>query len=340
MPITHTALSQSPAVAIVVCTYNGSQYIESQIESLLAQSHEVSIHVSDDVSSDDTVAKVSNRMRSGIDTLHVNPDNTGFVRNFEQGLKRAVESQARYIALSDQDDIWDEQRIAAGMQAMSDLESIHGCDIPLLVHSDLKLIDKNGEQSHPSFLAYRKYRITSRRCLNTILGENGVMGNTVLMNRALAELCLPFPESLHVHDYWIALMAELFGHRVMLNKPLVNYRLHENNASNTAESMSRGLFASLGNINWRKLLTRDFKLPFKEDSRMLVLKEVLANADDFPALSEEQMHSVSLFVDYLDFSQPRLKSLAYLMTSGVARSGLRFRIRLIFAVLLTTRYAR
>ncbi|MFK8075422.1 MAG: glycosyltransferase family 2 protein [Granulosicoccus sp.] len=340
MPITHSSFSQSSAVAIVVCTYNGSQYIESQTESLLAQSHEVSIHVSDDVSNDETVAKVSNKLRSGIDTLHVNPNNIGFVRNFEQGLKRVVEAQAEYVALSDQDDIWDEQRIATGMQAMSDLESLHGHDVPLLVHSDLRLINTNAEQSHPSFLAYRKYRITSRRCLNIILGENGVMGNTVLMNRALAELCLPFPESLHVHDYWIALMAELFGYRAMVDKPLVNYRLHESNASNTAESMSRGLLACLGNIHWRKLLARDFKLPFKEDSRMQVLKEVLANPGYYPALSDEQMHSINLFVNYLDFSQPRFKSLGYLMTSGVARSSFRFRIRLIFAVLLTTRYAR
>ena len=310
------------------------------MESLLAQLHEVSIHVSDDVSSDETVAKVSNKLRDGIDTLHVNANNTGFVGNFEQGMKRSVEAEARYIALSDQDDIWETQRIAAGMQAMSDLESVHGSDVPLLVHSDLKLIDKNGEQSHPSFLAYRRYRITSRRCLNTILGENGVMGNTVLMNRALAELCLPFPESLHVHDYWIALMAELFGHRMVVDKPLVNYRLHENNASNTAESMSRGLLAGLANINWRKLLARDFKLPFKEDSRMQVLKELLANPHDYPSLSDEQQHRIKLFVDYLDFSQSRLKSLAYLMTSGVARSGLRYRIRLMFAVLLTTRYSR
>lgn len=310
------------------------------MESLLAQSHEVSIHVSDDVSNDETIARVSNRLRDGIDTLHVNANNTGFVRNFAQGLKRAVEAQAQYIALSDQDDIWEEHRVAAGMQAMSDLECLHGSDAPLLVHSDLKLIDSNAKQSHPSFLAYRRYRITSRRCLNTILGENGVMGNTVLMNRALAELCLPFPESLHVHDYWIALMAELFGHRALLDEPLVSYRLHENNASNTAESMSRGLLAGLANIKWRKLLARDFKLPFKEDSRMQVLKELLANPDDYPALSEDQQSRINQFVDYLNFSQPRLKSLAYLMTSGVARSGLRYRIRLIFAVLLTTRYAR
>lgn len=340
MPNTNTSLSQPPAVAIVVCTYNGSQYIESQIESLLAQIHEVSVHVSDDVSSDDTVEIVSEKLRAGFDTLHVNTDNTGFVRNFEQGLKRAIETKAEYVALSDQDDIWDAQRVAAGMQAMSDLEALHGSDVPLLVHSDLRLIDAIGEQSHPSFMDYRRYRITSRRCLNIILGENGVMGNTVLMNRALAELCLPFPASLHVHDYWIALMAELFGHREMLDKPLVNYRLHENNASNTAESMSRGLLASLANFNWQKLLARDFKLPFKEDTRLQVLKELLANPDDYPALSEEQKNSINRFVDYLEFSQPRLKSLSYLMTSGVARSGLRFRVRLIFAVLLTRRYAR
>lgn len=340
MPTTDISPSQPAVVDVVVSTYNGSRYVGPQLESLLGQLHDVAIHASDDVSTDDTVAKLNQYLRDGVDTIHANPNNVGFVKNFESGLQRVVESNTQYVALSDQDDIWDEQRIQVGMQRMSELENQFGKDTPLLVHSDLCMISADGQQSYASFLGYRRYRISSQRSLNIILGENGVMGNTILMNRALAELCLPFPDNLHVHDYWIALLAELFGHRAMLKEPLVNYRLHESNASNTAHSMSRGPLAVIANAHWKKLLRRDFKLPFKEDTRLESLQYLMANTGNYPELTSQQQESIRQFIEYLKFNQPRWRSARYLLSSGIARTGIRYRLRLMAAVMLTTRYPR
>ena len=105
----------------------------------------------------------------------------------------------------------------------------------MLAHSDLSLIDAAGDPIAPSYLKHRGYAMDHSPSLARVPGQNGVMGNTVLMNRALAELALPFPDSLHVHDWWLALMAELHGHRLFIEEASVAYRLHSHNASNNKQ---------------------------------------------------------------------------------------------------------
>jgi len=321
-----------------VCTYNGASYIEEQLDSILDQTYPVQIIASDDVSTDDTLEQLAPMLRVGIDRMAIQLNNGGHVKNFEANLTRALATDAKYFAFSDQDDLWSENRISRGIEVLKDLEEEHGSSEPLLVHSDLRLMNAEGELTHESFLAYRKYRINQERDLEVILGENGVMGNTILLNRALAEMCLPFPDGLHVHDYWIAVIAELFGHRKLINEPLVDYRLHENNASNTAKSMAKSLKDRTKNAQWKKILTRDFKLPYKEDSRLLALQSLLEETDRFSALPDEQRQTIMKFTQYLEFRQPRWRSLKYLLTSGVVRKGFTNKLRLCFVVLLTARY--
>ena len=340
MPDDVTTYSSTAEVAVVLCTYNGSQFLEEQTASLLHQEQAVRIVASDDASTDDTAERLSEWLRPNLDSLVTQDRNQGYVVNFETTLNRVLEQGASYIALSDQDDIWDKDRVMCGMSMMAELEKTHGVDVPLLVHSDLRLIDETGQLLHGSFLAYRRYRISNQRSLPIILGENGVMGNTILMNSAMAKLCLPFPEQLHVHDYWIALLAELFGQRAMLDLSLVDYRLHTKNASNTANSMRRGFSAALSDATWKKFLRRDFKLPFKEDSRLLILNHLLDNAEKYPALNEEDVHRIESFRSYLKFEQSRLRSFLYLIESNMVRKGIRYRLRLFFVIMITSRYIR
>ena len=42
---------------------------------------------------------------------------------------------------------------------------------------------------------------------------------------------LPFPENIPMHDQWIGLIAEKKGSVAFLNKQLIKYRRHSNNAS-------------------------------------------------------------------------------------------------------------
>jgi hypothetical protein len=120
----------------------------------------------------------------------------------------------------------------------------------------------------------------------------------------------------------------------------VDYRLHAQNASNTESSMRKGYQAALSNATWKKLWSRDFKLPFKEDTRLLTLNNLLDNADLYSNLSVDDWKQIESFRRYLIFKQSRLRSFFYLLESKMVRKGFLFRLRLFAVIMLTCRYPR
>ncbi|EIO7716128.1 hypothetical protein LQS10_001071, partial [Campylobacter coli] len=75
--------------------------------------------------------------------------------------------------------------------------------------------------------------------LGHILGPCGVMGNTMMINKTLKDIIFPFPEKIDFHDYYIAVMCELFGKRVTFYEPFVLYRIHQDNTSNSKLSIKK-----------------------------------------------------------------------------------------------------
>jgi len=327
-----------PTVAIVLCTYNGGKHLAAQLDSLVAQNWPIALYAFDDASTDDTV----NTLRSYSSRINleltINEKNLGFVKNFEAGIAKVLDSGYDYIALCDQDDLWELTRIATGMQHMQSIEARNNTQLPVLVHSDLTMINDKGLPVHESFFEYRQYEINNKRCLPTVLGQNGVMGNTVLMNRALANLSMPFPAGLHVHDYWLAVLVELFGHREQLDKPLVSYRIHDGNASNSNDSIKFGFARLFDGKSWKGFIKRDYRLPFKEDSRIGVINTLLNHQTNLPKLNTEQRKLLERFQAYLEFKQPRSDIFFSMLKLGFFRKGLMHRMRLAYSTLLTRRY--
>jgi glycosyltransferase involved in cell wall biosynthesis len=324
----------------VLCTYQGERYIDEQLKSLTAQTWPVAIRIFDDCSSDETIARASEHCRADQDTVFRQPHNVGYVANFEHGIRTVLDQGFNYIALSDQDDVWHAERVQRGMQLLQKIEGSNGATTPVLVHSDLGMIDEDGVHVHPSFLNFRGYAIGANRDLALVLGQNGVMGNTVLINRALAELSLPFPDGLHVHDYWLALIAEVYGRRQFIVQPLVDYRIHQSNASNTAKSITPGPLQRITRFSWRKLWQRDFKLPFKEDSRLEAIETLCKGNANRQPLDASDTELIEAFLAYLRFNQSRLSHLRDMFRYGFLKHGLRHRLRFVLAQLTTRRYPR
>jgi len=329
-----------PTVAIVLCTYNGAQHIDEQLDSLLSQRWPSCILANDDASTDNTVERLHLKCRKHRDKIIEREINVGYVRNFESGITHALEQGFDYIALSDQDDIWHPDRIKNGMQTILDVEHTEGKTVPLLTHSDLSMIDSNGQCVHESYFRYRRYSIGNAKSLAGILGQNGVMGNTILMNRALARLALPFPENVHVHDYWLALLAEIYGERRLLGRAGVSYRIHSGNASNSTNSMKFGLLRHFTKISWQRLLQRDFRLPYKEDSRTCTLEALRSFNSGRPPLNTEQIKYVDILLAYLNFSKPRHILLRDMFRYKFLRQGWRHRMRFALALMTTRRYSK
>ena len=226
-------MTAMPVIEVVLATYNGERFLREQIESILAQTYPaVTVLASDDGSRDGTVAilrEYAERLPDRFRLLDGPP--TGHPkRNFQRLLQA---STAEYAALSDQDDIWIPEKLARTMAAMQLAERESGADTPILVFTDLELVDAGGSPMHTSF--WQKQGIPGmERRFNRLLAQNVFTGCTGLLNRALIDLACPVPEAAEMHDWWIMLTAAVFGRLVSLPMATVRYRQHESNAVGAA----------------------------------------------------------------------------------------------------------
>lgn len=96
-------------VSIVMCTYNGEQFLREQLDSILAQTYPIhELIIQDDCSTDHTADIVREYARQyPFIRFHANISNLGFNRNFQDALSKA---EGDYIAIADQDDIWYEEK--------------------------------------------------------------------------------------------------------------------------------------------------------------------------------------------------------------------------------------
>lgn len=95
-----------PLLSVALCTYNGSNYIERQLQSILFQTHPVDeIVVCDDGSTDSTLQIIEDLAGTTDIAIHIhrNETNLGPARNFQKALDLC---SGDIILLSDQDDLW------------------------------------------------------------------------------------------------------------------------------------------------------------------------------------------------------------------------------------------
>ena len=212
-------------VAILLSTYNGEKYLKNQLDSLMAQSYkDFEIIARDDGSADDTVEILKSY---GIKLLETN-ENLGAKSSFATLLNYTVEhSDAEYFMFCDQDDVWSEYKVEKTLTKMQEMEQQFS-DIPLLVHTDLEVVDEKLNTINSSFYTFQKINPFEDN-LNKFLVQNSITGCTIMINRELAQKCLPIPSKAIIHDWWIGLVASKFGKIGYLNSPTIQYRQHNNN---------------------------------------------------------------------------------------------------------------
>jgi glycosyltransferase involved in cell wall biosynthesis len=198
-------------------SYNGEEYIRSQIDSILSQlKDEDELIISDDGSTDATLDLIrrykDNRIKLYTNNFH------NHILNFEYSLSRAT---GDYIFLSDQDDVWFENKIAKCVEAFD------CCD---LICSDCVVVDSQLNIIHDSF--YNE-PIKKRKGFFRNLIHNHYLGCCMAFNRKILSHSLPFPDKLITHDTWIGLVAELVGKTKFIDDKLIYYRRHNTNTSNT-----------------------------------------------------------------------------------------------------------
>ncbi len=218
-----------PMISVCIATYNGSLYIDEQVQSILCQlSDNDEIIVSDDGSTDDTIEKINAFADSRIRWAGLG-GRLGVIKNFERALSAA---KGDLIFLCDQDDIWLSGKVEKCREALR-----HN----ILVVTDCKIVDSELNQILPSFFQHRK----SGPGLLRNLFRNSFLGCCMAFRRELLESVLPIPASVPMHDMWLGAIAETQGKVYFLPEPLSLYRRHGQNASPTAEKSRFSLFQQL-----------------------------------------------------------------------------------------------
>ena len=196
----------------MLCTYNGERFLQVQINSLLQQTYpNLEIIVSDDHSTDGTIAILAQYQSDPLFNIYFQKVNVGAISNFELATCKA---SGEFIAFCDQDDIWLPEKIEKLFQAIGD---------HWLVYSDSILVDEEGQSMQKNLSQLRK--MYSGADTRGFVFSNVVWGHTMMVKRQLLPYLLPIPIGVP-HDIWFALKATICTGIVYLDEPLTLYRQH------------------------------------------------------------------------------------------------------------------
>ena len=227
----------SKRVYVLLATHQGEAWLPELLRSIQTQSHsDWTMLVRDDGSNDATWQILCEAAQQ--DRRIVIAENDGLRRgpvgNFSWLLQQALRDGASYVLPADQDDIWHVDKVARQVQALQQAEAEEGAEVSRLVYCDAAVVDAQRRPMHASFLRQNRLPHGSGRPLKTLLGRSFVLGCACAVNRALMKLALPLPQVVASHDWWLALCAASAGELTCLDAPLLEYRRHAANASQTA----------------------------------------------------------------------------------------------------------
>ncbi len=220
----------SGRVCILMGLYNGARHLEAQLQSFADQSLIAWDLVAGDDGSVDAGPEILHRFaeaQAGAGheiTLMPGPQN-GFAANFLTLIAQSP-AQAGWLALSDQDDVWLPDHLARGVAALEALPE----KTPALYCSRTWVVDED--------LGNRRLSAHFPRPpgFRNALVQNIAAGNTILLNRAAADLAraaakealeTPGPAS---HDWWLYQLITGAGGSVLHDpEPALLYRQHGEN---------------------------------------------------------------------------------------------------------------
>lgn len=247
-----------PKVCILLSSYNGREYIKEQIDSLLAQEAvNVEIVIRDDGSTDETPAIIE-EYKGKVELIR--GTNIGCENSFAELLK--YYNDADYYAFCDQDDYWMPKKL------ISEVEAIKAIEGPALVACNLFLCDEQLNIKGPLHSKKDIKSIRNNMKNNYLCNMHGCV---LMWNRNLHErLCNNVPGEIVSHDGWVNTVANAIGTVVVLEEPLIKYRIHSNNtaghASGIIERAKKGIRIYLGkNHPRRDLIAKEILNRFASD---------------------------------------------------------------------------
>lgn len=214
-------------ISIALCTYNGQQFLQKQLESIAAQTLlPTELVACDDVSNDLTIDILNEFARNAPFKVRIvrNSRNLGTTRNFEQAISLCG---GEFIGLCDQDDWWAPEKLEVLRNRLT--TSNAGA-----IFSDGFLMNENSQLTGSTLWEANLFDAKKGQFLEPcrrdqaiaeLLKRNVVTGATVLLRSELSDLLFPTPAE-WVHDGWLAWMMVLHSSLLACPEKLVRYRIH------------------------------------------------------------------------------------------------------------------
>ncbi len=227
LPVTEPSspsAAQQPLVAVLLCTYNGEQFLAEQLDSIKAQTHtNWRLWVSDDGSSDGTLDILKRYQADwGADRLVITTGpRAGSTQNF-LALTANPTIQAYGYAWADQDDVWEPEKLARSVAFLNGQSTAQ----PVLYGTRTLLTDASNQPIGHSAL-FTKPPSFANALVQSIAG-----GNTMMFNHAARQLLAEAAggASPIAHDWWAYQVISGCGGLVHYDPwPSVRYRQHGGN---------------------------------------------------------------------------------------------------------------
>ncbi|GKU31641.1 glycosyltransferase [Clostridium folliculivorans] len=217
-------------VTILMSTYNGSKYLEQQIQSIMNQDigiNNINILIRDDNSKDDTntILKRFENQNNNINVI--NGENLGPAYSFWE-LIRKVDLESDYYAFSDQDDIWLPDKISSAIKVVQSYEE------PVLYYCNALYVDKSGQ-------SLERYALNKENHLSvpTLMAGVTALGCTMIFNKSAMKIFKAAQlTGIEMHDRTCYIIMYLIGKIVYDKTYHIHYRQHDNNVIGNSENKS------------------------------------------------------------------------------------------------------
>lgn len=235
-------------ISIALATYNGSEHIEEQLQSISRQSVlPGELVVSDDGSTDDTIQVIQRFAATAPFRVTVldKHERLGFADNF---FNAASACENEIIAFADQDDVWSGDKLELGLAPFAD-------DKVLLSMHTLTTTDRLLNPIGLHRQGIERDKVYAPLELNPFATG---WGNSMMFRKSLLDIFpvrnrpkQPSGNRPLSHDTWIYTLAAALGSVAHIDKPLILYRQHDLNTmgmrrSPLKEKISGALTASVG----------------------------------------------------------------------------------------------
>ena len=274
-------------ISVVMCTYNGEKYIREQLDSILRQTLPADeIIIQDDCSTDKTYEILSEyQQKHSFIHIYRNSQNYGINSNFFSAIQKA---QGEFIAISDQDDIWEDYKLELQMINIGNKLLCGGRSTPFSTTGATIKIDS---------------RIPNYSLLRQIF-VGTIAGHTLFFHKDLISKIpdITLFSAIKCYDSILIITASAYNSITYINRSLVRFRRHINAATYTPpindKKTIKNIIKSIHRTyNYNKLLRPTIK------ERLIITSEFLRQIDSKERILEDSIEMIKLYTStsFLDF---------------------------------------